>query len=93
MSEDVGIPESTKRCRSSKPVFWWALIAAPIFLLGTMGSVLGGYGVANAQDKHNDQDFVTSSLDIASTLRLAIQHEQDLVDSTRSFLVGSPHAT
>ena len=64
-----------------------------LVLLGSLGSVLGGYGVANSTNQRSDKAFLTSSSEIASTLRLAIQHEQDLIDSTKSFLMGNSHPT
>jgi diguanylate cyclase (GGDEF)-like protein len=39
------------------------------------------------------QAFVTSSKEIASTLNLAIQHEQDLVVGTSAFGIGNPDAS
>ena len=37
--------------------------------------------------------FATSSAEVASTLKLAIQHEQDLIVSAAGFVVGNPDAT
>jgi len=69
------------------------VVAVVLFLLGTLGSVLGGNAVATSIDQRSDKTIQASSNEIASTLKLAIQHQQDLVSSTESFLMGNPDAT
>jgi diguanylate cyclase (GGDEF)-like protein len=81
------------RGRRFRTLLVWALVAAALVLLGSLGAVLGGYGVANSTDLQSDKAFATSSDDIASTLQLALQHEQDLISSTKSFLIGNPLPT
>jgi diguanylate cyclase (GGDEF)-like protein len=93
MDEGMGILLKTMRGQRSRSLLIWVAIAASFVLLGTLGSVFGANGVANATDQQNDRAFLTSSNAIASTLHLAIQHEQDLIDSTKSFLMGNPNAT
>ena len=93
MSEGVGIPLRTMRGRHSKSLLVWVLVAVAFVLLGTLASVLGANGVANSTGQQADKAFLDSSNEIASTLRLAIQREQDLIDSTKSFLMGNPNAT
>jgi diguanylate cyclase (GGDEF)-like protein len=63
-----------------------ALVAAIISIFGDMAST-------RADSQKSRQAAVTSSMDIASTLKLAIQHEQDLVVSGAAFFVNSPDAT
>src|ERR1700722_12401762 len=71
----------------------WAVGAALLIALGTTGAVFGASAIArnNAQKSH--QVFATSSAEIASTLKLAIQHEQDMIVSAGGFVVGNPEET
>lgn len=71
----------------------WSYVAVVIVVLGCCGSYLSAHAVANANDQKNQKTFDASSLEISATLELSIQHEQDLIDSTESFLIGNPHAT
>ena len=71
----------------------WLLAAALLLVLGTIGSVWGAEAVARNAKERSHAAFVASSTDIASTLKLAIQHEQDLVISAGAFAVGNPGAS
>ena len=64
-----------------------------LFLVGTIGSVLGARQVARADSKTSRQEFVATATSIASTLRLALQHEQDLTISAGAFFSSDPDAT
>jgi diguanylate cyclase (GGDEF)-like protein len=68
-------------------------MAVAIVVLGCCGSYFSAHSVADANDQKNQKAFDASSLEISATLELSIQHEQDLIDSTESFLIGNPHAT
>jgi len=81
------------RSRPSRTQFVWVAVTALFILLGTLGSVLGANAVANSTDQQSDKVFLSSSHEIASTLELALQHEEDLIASTQSFLMGNPNAT
>ena len=52
---------------------------------------------AGVQSQHNAakarQAFVSASAQVALTLKLAIQHEQDLTVSAGAFIASNPHAT
>ena len=67
--------------------------ATLLVLLGAIGSALGAWVVARSDGQRSHQAFVTSAAGIASTLNLAIQHEQDLAVSAGAFVVGNPDAT
>jgi diguanylate cyclase (GGDEF)-like protein len=73
--------------------FVWSGAAALLVLVGSVGSILGANAVAQNDSDISRQGLVASSTEIASTLKLAIQHEQDLAVSSGGFLVGNPNAT
>ena len=53
----------------------WLVVSVLLVVVGTLGSVLGAQAVARSDSQKSRQSFVTSSGEIASTLKLAIQHE------------------
>ncbi|NNN09450.1 MAG: hypothetical protein HKL85_09705 [Acidimicrobiaceae bacterium] len=59
-------------------------------LVGTIGATFGANAVAHNSAEKARQAFTTSSSQIASTLQLAIQHENDLVVSAGAFVTGNP---
>jgi diguanylate cyclase (GGDEF)-like protein len=71
----------------------WTFIAALLLVVGTLGSLFGVNLVAQSLDQKAHKSFIATSNEIASTLKLDIQREQDLIDSTDSYLIGNPHAT
>ncbi|MGP0107416.1 MAG: EAL domain-containing protein [Acidimicrobiales bacterium] len=73
--------------------YLWLTAATLLVLLGAIGSALGAWVVARSDGQRSHQAFVTSAAGIASTLNLAIQHEQDLAVSAGAFVVGNPDAT
>jgi diguanylate cyclase (GGDEF)-like protein len=68
-------------------------VAAFIVIAGTLGSLLGAWDFARSNDQKTHKAFVTTSTEIAANLKLAIQRERDLVQSTESYLIGNPNAT
>src|ERR1017187_1118591 len=81
----------------SKPVglrlHIWLTAAVLLVVIGTIGSVLGAQAVARSEGQRSRQAFVTSSMEIASTLQLAIQHEEDLVVTAGALVVRNPNAS
>jgi diguanylate cyclase (GGDEF)-like protein len=81
----------------SKPVglrlHIWLTAAVLLIVIGTIGSVLGAQAVARSEGQRSRQAFVTSSMEIASTLQLAIQHEEDLVVTAGALVVRNPNAS
>ncbi len=69
----------------------WLLAAAVLVVLGTIGSIFGSNAVDRSESQRSRQAFVTSSMEIASTLELTIQHEQDLVVAAGAAIVDSPN--
>ena len=85
--------------RAVPDAFWsrqtraWLVVAAVLALAGCVA-----IGVAaSVQSTHDTQKareaFAASSAGVASTLRLAIQHEQDLIVGAGAFLATNPHAS
>ena len=68
----------------------WLVVAAVLVVLGTVGSIFGSEGLDRSESQRSRQAFVTSSMGIASTLGLTIQHEQDLVTATGAVIVDQP---
>ena len=61
-----------------------------MIVLGAVGSTLAARTVARGDGQKAQRAFAASSADVVSTLRLAIQHEQDLVVNTNAFWVSNP---
>ncbi len=68
----------------------WSVAAALLMIVGTLGALLGAQALARIDSQRSHQAFVSSSLEIAATLKLAIQHEQDLVISAGAVRVRDP---
>ncbi|MHB1975441.1 MAG: CHASE domain-containing protein [Acidimicrobiales bacterium] len=71
----------------------WVVTAAALVCAGTVGSVLAATAVARRDSERAHRAFIASSVEIASTLQLAIQHEKDLVVSAQSFVAANPTVT
>jgi len=64
-----------------------------LVLAGVLGSVLGARAVARSNAEQARLAFHLSTAEIASTLKLALQHEEDLVVSASGFVTGNPNAS
>ena len=71
----------------------WVAGAVAIVLAGTLASVLGAHALARSGADNARLAFHLSSTEVASTLTLAIQHEEDLIVSAGAFVSANPHAT
>ncbi len=69
------------------------MVAALVVILGSAGTFLAANVISRNATQASRQNFDASSQEIASTLKLAIQHEQDLVVNEGAFFVENPHAT
>jgi diguanylate cyclase (GGDEF)-like protein len=65
----------------------WMAMAALLVLAGVGGSVYV-FGSVRGASERSHKALVSSSVEVAAALRLAIQHEQDLIVSTESFVIG-----
>jgi diguanylate cyclase (GGDEF)-like protein len=79
--------------RTPHTVRMWAVIAALVVVLGSLGAIIGANAVDGAQSARIHKSFLTSAVEIAATLKLEIQGQQDLISSVHSFLVGDPLAS
>jgi diguanylate cyclase (GGDEF)-like protein len=68
----------------------WLAAAAAIVVLGAIGSVIAAHTVSQNDAQRSRQSLTTASAEIASTLKLSIQHEQDLAVSVGAFFIESP---
>jgi diguanylate cyclase (GGDEF)-like protein len=84
---DVAGYQVVKRYRA------WIAVAGLIIAIGAVGSVFAAIGIAHSASQKSRQAFHATSNDIASTLQLAIQHEQDLVVSAGGYVAGNPTAS
>jgi diguanylate cyclase (GGDEF)-like protein len=66
---------------------------AVLVSLGVIASVLGAGAVARSDAARGRLAFHLASSEIASTLKLAIEHEEDLVISASAFIASNPHAS
>jgi len=62
-------------------------------LAGTIASILGSRSVQTTDGDKERLAFHLAANDITSTLKLAIQHEEDLVVNASAFVTGSPVLT
>jgi diguanylate cyclase (GGDEF)-like protein len=79
--------------RTSRSIRTWAVVAVIVVVLGSVISAIGANAVNRAQSQRIHKNFLTSSVEIASTLKLEIQGQHNLIESVESFLVGDPNAT
>jgi diguanylate cyclase (GGDEF)-like protein len=71
----------------------WSAAAVLLVALGSTGAVVAA-GIQSRSDAAKArQTFVSSSQQVASTLKLAIQHEADLVVSAGGFVAANPNAS
>ena len=71
----------------------WGAITALLILAGALGAIYGAKSVARSDADKARLNFHLASAEIASTLKLAIQHEEDLVVSASAYVSGNPHAS
>jgi diguanylate cyclase (GGDEF)-like protein len=62
-------------------------------MIGIAAAVLGSMSLARNSDQKSHQSFVTSSVEIASTLKVDIDREQDLGVNAAGFILGNPSAS
>jgi diguanylate cyclase (GGDEF)-like protein len=71
----------------------WLAAALALLTLGAAGSLFGALLIAHASGSSSRQNLRSSARQIAATLQLAIQHEDDLIVSASGFLVNDPTAS
>ena len=70
----------------------WAIVTVLLVLTGVLASALGARALARTDADQQRLAFHLDSAEIAATLKLAIQHEEDLVVSAGAFFTGNPNA-
>ena len=71
----------------------WGALTAALVLGGILASVLGARAVARGDSGRAQLSFHLASSQIASTLKLAIQHEEDLVVAASAYVSSTPHTS
>jgi diguanylate cyclase (GGDEF)-like protein len=71
----------------------WAAAAVVLVLAGSLASWMGARAVAHSDAGKGRLAFHLASAEIASTLTLAIQHEEDLVVSASAYVTGNQHGS
>jgi diguanylate cyclase (GGDEF)-like protein len=65
-------------------------MTALLVVAGIAGSMLSARVLARNDREKTHSAFTSSAAEVASRLRLAVQHEEDLVVGARAFIVGNP---
>jgi diguanylate cyclase (GGDEF)-like protein len=68
-------------------------IVAVLVIVGTLGTLVGAQAVARSDGDRSHQVFVTSAAQIAATLQLSLEREQDLSVSAAGVAVRDPDPT
>ncbi len=84
---------SVEAASSKRRLSMWRTVALLVLVAGIAGSGVGAAALARSEVDRSHRAFATSSAQIASTLQLAIQHEQDLTVSVGGFIAGKPNAS
>src|SRR6201987_1444483 len=64
-----------------------------LVLVGTAAAAFGASSVSRSEEQKNRDTFHFASAEVASTLKLAIEREEDLIVSSSAFVSGTPHVT
>ena len=81
---------SPGRVGMSRSHHMWLFVAAVIAIAGVLGSVAAARSVAGNDAGKSQKSFERASTNVASTLQLAIQHENDLVVNAAAYVVDDP---
>lgn len=71
----------------------WVVLAVGILVGGTLSAFFGARAVALDDVQDARQSFVSTSIEISSTLELAISHEEDLAVAAGAFYANNEHVT
>jgi diguanylate cyclase (GGDEF)-like protein len=71
----------------------WATVAVLCVVAGTVGSVLGAHSAANNNTDTSQATFQQGSRAIASTLKLAIQRQEELTVAAATYFAAYPKAS
>ncbi len=71
----------------------WVGVGAIVVLIGGFAGVLGAQSLATRDAQNSTAVQTATAVSVASTLRLALQHEQDLATGAASFVAGTPQSS
>ena len=71
----------------------WVLVAVMLVVVGIVGSLLAARSVGRSEANESRNVFERSSAEVASTLQLAIAHQDDLVLNVGAYVVANPNAS
>ncbi|HZO37107.1 MAG TPA: EAL domain-containing protein [Solirubrobacteraceae bacterium] len=71
----------------------WGFVAALLVVAGSVGAVVAASAQSGRDGDKARQQLKKSSAEIASTLQLALQREEDLIVSAGGFLAGNPRTS
>ena len=70
---------------------FWMVLGSLLVLAGAFGSVFAANAIGRSGAEKSQKAFASASVQIAATLKLALQHEEDLVISAHTLLLDNPH--
>jgi diguanylate cyclase (GGDEF)-like protein len=88
----IAVPARLRRLPGGRQRVWTTMTGL-LVLAGTLAAILGAHAVARSDADKARLSFHLASAEIASTLKLAIQHEEDLVVSASAYVTGNPDAS
>ncbi len=71
----------------------WVLVAVMLVVGGILGSVFAARSVERSAANEARNVFERSSAEVASTLQLAIAHQDDLVLNVGAYVIANPNAS
>ncbi len=71
----------------------WLAVSTLVVVVGAVASIFGATALARDDQQRSRQAFVSSSTEIASKLKVALGHEQDLVLSASAYFLSNPDAS
>ncbi len=71
----------------------WTGATGLLVIVGTLAAIFGAKAVARSDAEKARLGFHLATAEIASTLKLAIQHEEDLVVSASAYATGNPNSS
>jgi diguanylate cyclase (GGDEF)-like protein len=83
---------NVKRARRKRRAAW-AFAAALCVAAGVVASTLGARSVAHSNAAKAKRTFQANAASVASTLKLAIQHQEDLTSDASTFFASNPGAS
>jgi diguanylate cyclase (GGDEF)-like protein len=71
----------------------WLALGSLVIIVGAVSAFIGATAVAHSDVEHSHDVARSTASAVTSSLKLSIQHEQDLAAGAGAFITDSPHAT